>query len=315
MILGLQRLGVIIAAFLVLCCSADSASAQPVLPLPPLALSLATPDATALQPGCNLLAPNSLTSRTALVRTFFDDFHDFEPGHTRWLLTYNSPGDPVAGHTHYNSAEQQVYVDPSYSGTAGQPLGINPFSFENGHLVIAAHRLDDQMRSVLHGRLYSSGMLQSSALFTQTYGYFEASIQIPEGLGLWPAFWMVPATRHSPPELDIIEILGRTPQDIYSTLHLNYNDPKNGRIGCKRQEPATTRRSVMYGVLWTPEVIVYFTDRVPAQAIRSDPSMRVPMFLILNLAEGGPWPGPVTPETPVDARMVVDWVAAYGLVN
>lgn len=296
-------------------CAIFPASSESYMPPPPLALYLRTPELASLQPGCNQLELASIKGKTALRRTFFDHFHDFDPEHTRWELAYDRPGDSVAAHTHDYNGEQEVYVDPTYRGTADRPLGINPFSLEGGHLVITARRLDDKMKSLLHGRLYSSGMLQSSAFFRQTYGYFEASIRIPEGLALWPAFWMVPATRPSPPELDILEVLGQEPQEIYSTLHWNYRDPKNGHIECKRVVPNSAERSVVYGVLWTPEMIVYFTDRVAVQAIRTHPILRVPMYLILNLAVGGSWPGPVTAETPAEARMVVDWVAAYRLAE
>lgn len=33
-----------------------------------------------------------------------------------------------------------------------------------------------------------------------------------------------------------------------------------------------------------------------------------PMYVLLNLAVGGRWPGPVSPATDFPARMTVDWV-------
>lgn len=38
-------------------------------------------------------------------------------------------------------------------------------------------------------------------------------------------------------------------------------------------------------------------------------------FLILNLAIGGSYPGPVSKNIPFPAKMVVDWVRAYHQVK
>ena len=40
-------------------------------------------------------------------------------------------------------------------------------------------------------RNYTSARLKTEGLFSQTYGRFEARIKIPEGQGIWPAFWML----------------------------------------------------------------------------------------------------------------------------
>lgn len=292
---------------------ANAATAEPRLPPPPANMAVTAPEPTSLGANCNAVSPTTATRSVALRQTFFDDFHNFDPANTGWTLYYNRPHDPVAARTHDNNEEQQVYVDAGYAGTAGRPLGINPFSFEKGRLAITAHKLDDETKSYLHGRPYASGMLQSRRLLSQLYGYFEASIQIPAGRAMWPAFWMVP-TDTTPPELDILESLGHRPEEIYSTLHWNYKDPK-GHTECKRVIPDATKRSVVYGVLWTPEMIVYYTDRVPVQAVLTHPTMRRPMYMLINLAVGGKWPGPVTAETPREARMIVDWVAAYALAK
>ena len=47
------------------------------------------------------------------------------------------------------------------------------------------------------------------------YGYFEASIKLPEGRGTWPAFWMMPVNFKTWPgdgEIDIMESVGYDPK-------------------------------------------------------------------------------------------------------
>ena len=243
----------------------------------------------------------------------FDDFHDFNPATTRWSMAYYRPRDPVAAHTHDLNDEQQLYADPAYAGSSDHALGLNPFEHRDGKFAIVARKLDPATKPFAYGREYSSGMLQSRNFFSQIDGYFEASSQIPAGKAIWPAFWLVPTNGSTPPELDVLESLGHKPDEIYSTLHWNYQDPKNGHQECKRVVSGATTRSVIYGVLWTPEMIVYYTDRVPVQMVRNHPSMRKPMYVILNLAVGGNWPGKIGPDTPAEARMIIDWVAAYQL--
>ena len=59
---------------------------------------------------------------------------------------------------------------------------------------------------------------------TWTYGRFEARIQIPEGEGMWPAFWMLGdniGTARWPTcgEVDIMENIGREPAVNHGSLH------------------------------------------------------------------------------------------------
>jgi beta-glucanase (GH16 family) len=300
-------------ALCAVCGAAPGAFAQIAKPRPGQPLVLPAPAPSVVVDGCKTLEPSDATTKLTLPQTMFEDFHDFDPAHTRWSLAYYRPNDPVAAHTHDMTDEQQIFVDPSYAGSADHALGLNPFELVDGKLNIVARRLPDDLRSVLYNRVYSSGLLHSREFFSQLYGYFEASIQIPAGQALWPAFWLIPTHTPTPPELDILESLGHKPHEVYSTLHFNYRDPKNGHIECRHNIPDATKRSVVYGALWTPDMVVYYIDRVPVRVVRAHPTMRKPMHLILNLAVGGNWPGKVSDATPPEARMIVDWVAGYSV--
>lgn len=39
---------------------------------------------------------------------------------------------------------------------------------------------------------YASGVIQTYNKFAQAYGYFEARMKMPAGIGTWPAFWLLP---------------------------------------------------------------------------------------------------------------------------
>src|SRR6266536_997495 len=87
--------------------------------------------------------------------------------------------------------------------TGGSGFGNNELEFYtnstsnaaldgNGHLVITARKENPAGYSCWYGSCqYTSARLLTSGKFTQKYGHFEASIKIPRGQGLWPAFWML----------------------------------------------------------------------------------------------------------------------------
>ena len=60
---------------------------------------------------------------------------------------------------------------------------------------------------------------------------------------------------------------------------------------------------------WTPEGVVWFVDGVERH--RTTASPRKPMYLILNLAVGGDWPGSPDETTPWNASMEVEHVKIW----
>ena len=94
---------------------------------------------------------------------------------------------------------------------------------EKGNLVITAQK---QTYTGADGvtRDYTSARLKTQNLFTQTYGRFEARIKIPEGQGMWPAFWMLGQDIPSAGwpkcgEIDIMENIGKEPGSVHGSLH------------------------------------------------------------------------------------------------
>ena len=72
---------------------------------------------------------------------------------------------------------------------------------------------------------YTSARLKTLGKFSQQYGRFEARIQIPEGQGLWPAFWMMGADINtvnwpSCGEIDVMENIGKEPSINHGSLHM-----------------------------------------------------------------------------------------------
>jgi beta-glucanase (GH16 family) len=65
----------------------------------------------------------------------------------------------------------------------------------------------------------------------------------------------------------------------------------------------------VYGVVWTPKTIAFTVD-YRAYAVVCN-TINSPLYMVVNLAVGGLWPGRPNAHTPFPGRMYVDWVRVY----
>lgn len=194
---------------------------------------------------------------------------------------------------------------------------------ENGCLVLEAHKERYQGRD--GSRAYTSGRVHSSGKFSVKHGRVEARIRVPEGRGLWPAFWMLGDDRATVGwpecgEIDIMEVIGQEPRVYHTTLH---GPGYSGAKGVTRKHTLDTslgRDFHVYGLQWGPKAVEFFLDGkkmgelTPADIPPGESWVfEHPFYLILNLAVGGNWPGSPDDETTFPSRMEVDWVRVYRL--
>lgn len=178
-----------------------------------------------------------------------------------------------------------------------------------GHMVIQAQKAGDQ---------YTSGRLVTRA--NVLYGTISARIKMPSGQGIWPAFWLLgsdyPAVGWPQcGEIDIMELVN-VGTAYYVTLH--------GPQGDSDYQPAGVGNSGSMGDLsadfheywlkWRPESITIGVDGTTLGSFTpaSLPAgaqwvFDHPMYVVLNVAVGGDWPGPPNDSTPFPAIMLVDW--------
>jgi beta-glucanase (GH16 family) len=179
-------------------------------------------------------------------------------------------------------------------------------------------RLRAQRRNMVgwNGRTfnYTSGMVMTGGRrgeiapgFTYTYGYAEARFKIPAGQGLWPAFWMLPLTYESRPEIDIMEILGHEP----NVQHMNYHYI-GGDQGRTWTGPNFSTDYHTFGVDWSPTAIVWYVDGVERWRFTDVSKISSqPEYLLLNLAVGGNWPGSPNSSTVFPSYFDVDYVRVW----
>lgn len=177
------------------------------------------------------------------------------------------------------------------------------------------------------GSSYTSARLKTQGLQEFQYGRFEARLQVPRGDGLWPAFWMLGANfeadgsaENSWPfvgEIDIMEHLGREPDLILGTIHGPGYSGALGRTRWNRQDYDIADDFHTYAVEWDHEgVRWYYDDELYFTVGRDDVGDREwvfdhEFFLIVNLALGGQFPGPIGLDTEFPAQLYVDYVRVY----
>jgi beta-glucanase (GH16 family) len=166
------------------------------------------------------------------------------------------------------------------------------YDYTSGMVTTGRHRDD---RRILPG-------------FAFQYGRVTARVRMPAGQGLWPAMWMLPVTHRSRPEIDIFEVLGHQPNRIH--FHVHYL--QNG----KRRDPGKTLKGVdasagwhRYGLVWRRNRLVWLVDGKAVWTVTRRAAIPdEPMYLLINLAVGGEWPGSPDPSTKFPAVMEVDYV-------
>jgi beta-glucanase (GH16 family) len=193
-----------------------------------------------------------------------------------------------------------------------------------GHLVVTALRERYAGRDGVT-RNYTSAAIQTKGRFRVMYGRLEARIEIPEGRGLWPAFWAVGNDVDSvgwprSGEIDMMENLGNDPFTIYGSIHGPQPGLTNGYaiVTSKHSSRSLAGRFHVYGVAWSPDKLVFTLDGVPYATDTAATlshgqqwEFNKPFFLIVNLAVGGSWPGAPDASTPFPSKMLVDCVRVY----
>lgn len=158
-------------------------------------------------------------------------------------------------------------------------------------------------------RFYTSGQIDTKGKFSFLYGRVEIRMKHPKGTGLFPALWLLPARSNTVlPEIDIMEVIGQEPYRIHMTNHWL----EDGRRKFTTYHYDTTQPDQFhtYALEWEKdEIRWYINGKLRRKTNQGVPQQR--MYLIMNLAVGGVWPGPPNKRTHFPAEMIIDDVKVY----
>lgn len=159
-------------------------------------------------------------------------------------------------------------------------------------------------------REYTSGKVATAKKFAFRYGTVEMRAKLPSGRGIWPAFWLLPAHEKTwPPEIDVMEMIGHDPHTIHMSNHHGLW-PKNTLDKSEFTGPDFSADYHTYTLEWAPGWLRWKIDGVTRkETTKGVPDQ--PMYLILNTAVGGKWPGAPDNSTVFPQHFRIDYVHVY----
>jgi len=182
------------------------------------------------------------------------------------------------------------------------------------------------------GRDYTSSQIISKHKQDFKYGRIEASIKLPRGHGMWPAFWMMSSddvygTWAASGEIDIMEAKN-TPMEIRGNLHFGGQYPDNAKTGSSAYADGSdfSQDYHLYSIEWDPKEIRWYCDNNLYKSTdvwwtgskEDNGTFPAPFdqrfYILLNVAVGGTYmdcyvPECITAEFP--QKMYVDYVRVY----
>ena len=224
------------------------------------------------------------------------------PDSTKWK--YDTEGNADG----WGNSEAQFY-------TIARPQNAH---VANGKLDISAIREDYE------GKKFTSARLVSKADWE--YGRVEVRAKLPDGLGTWPAIWMMPGgwsfNDDNWPfvgEIDIMEHVGHDLNVIHASAH---SKDYQWQIGTQKTGiitvPDATTNFHNYIFEWSPEVMKTYVDDSCFFVYRNEGLGETkwpydkPFYLILNVAVGGAWGAQKgIDESAFPQTMEVDYVRFY----
>ena len=169
---------------------------------------------------------------------------------------------------------------------------------------------------------WTSAKIHTNGKVAFKYGRIEATIKAPTGAGTWPAFWMLGTdlTEIGWPEcgeIDILEMRGRDPETLVSTVHGPGYCGEHGS-GTEIPCPPLNEGFHTFGVDWLEDSITWHLDGKPFHTVTPETvapnrwAFNHPFYIVMNLAIGGGFTGDVDPAL-TSAEMQVEAVRVYSI--
>jgi beta-glucanase (GH16 family) len=169
---------------------------------------------------------------------------------------------------------------------------------------------------------YTSARMKSQGLFASQYGRIEWRAQLPQGVGFWPALWLLGTNITSIGwpgcgEIDVMENVGSNPLMAQASIHSGSSSTAIYNFIDGEQ----TTNFNTYTMDWMPNAFLFYVNGHLYQTRTNWSSsagsypfpFNQPFFMIMNLAIGGQYIGNPTTNainsgTTFPGEMLVDYV-------
>jgi beta-glucanase (GH16 family) len=242
---------------------------------------------------------------------------DQQPDPDIWTYETGSGG--------FGNHELETYCAWASTTSPCDPAHPNAFVGTDGSLHIVARQPSPGV--------YTSARINTQGLLSMQYGRLEARIMAPEAQGLWPAFWTLGSNIKSVDwpacgEQDIME-------RVNAALSPDWNEGSihgpgftgTAGLGTRYSFPPGQNASQWhtYGITWKKDSVAFYVDDPNRPYVTyTNPSGLAKLqsakwpfdsgngvFLLLNLAVGGDWPGPPDQTTSFPSSLLIDYVRIY----
>lgn len=243
-----------------------------------------------------------------------------------WSLAWSEEFDGAAG----GSADPQTWrMETGGGGWGNGELQYYTDGSENAfldgasNLTIAVHRPESWLRDDRYGGCgYTSARLISKDRVMLRYGLVQARIRVPDGRGIWPAFWMLGQDIDMTGwpqcgEIDVMEILGHDPEVVHATVHGPGYSGRAGVTASRRARASLAEAFQVYSVAWEPSRIRWYLDDQLYATVTPDDLRGGPwvfdhdFYLLINVAVGGTFPGNPDTSLTFPRTMLIDYIRHY----
>ncbi len=205
-----------------------------------------------------------------------------------WSEEFDYEGLPDSSNWNIVVGKSRVNNEPQWYTDNPQNLWVS-----DGMLKITAkiEEVDGENR-------YTSGRINSMDKFEFHLGRAEARLKLPQGRGVWPAFWALGKVGRWPVcgEIDIMEFWGHDPNVIGANVHTgDYNHTKGNGRGGEYTYTDPWADFHLYAVEWFEDRLDFYFDDVlyyscpkKGEGIGEWP-FDEPEYLIVNFALWNNW--------------------------
>ncbi len=249
-------------------------------------------------------------------------YNDYDPGE-EWKLSWSDEFEKdVIDPNNWNFQVEEAgrFNDEWQSYTNSSD---NAFIDNNCMVIKAIHKSD------VHGmNQYTSARLHTANKYSWKYGKIAARIKLPQGKGMWPAFWMLGANINEnggdtpwpqSGEIDILEFYG-SKDDAVIEANIHYANELNshkmmGAVPFKLEQGKFADSFHIFELEWNKNRITWFVDgqQFASTSITAKElsEFHKEFFILINLAVGGEYAGRPDSSTNFPKFMYIDWVRVY----
>jgi Glycosyl hydrolases family 16 len=175
--------------------------------------------------------------------------------------------------------DQALKADPSFRGTGVPTLaerGLLTHERTVGNtLKLYGRVIPIANRSQYYSFPYVGGMISTERTHAQTYGYWEVRARLTNtSKGHHWAMWLIPQDGSWPPEIDMVEVVGKNPNAFYMNAH------GTGKDELARFSPNDPFGWHTWGFLWTQNDLVWYVDGVERKRISN--YINKPMYWLMS---------------------------------